>query len=52
MNEKFYFLPTDKKKHFLQDDNINLGESSHTCPKYRKEQVYNIFAKFQAKHEG
>ena len=37
---------------FLQDDGITLGVLSQGCPKYPKQQVYNIFAICQGKHEG
>ena len=46
------FLPADKHKNFLQVDSITLVLHSQTCPKYPKQQVYNIFAKYQGKHEG
>ena len=48
-----YFLPADKHtKNFLQVDSITLGVYSKVCPKYPKQQVYNIFAISQGKHEG
>ena len=31
------FLPADKHKSFLQDDNITLGVLSQACPKYPKQ---------------
>ena len=48
VNDKVDFLPADKHKSFLQDS-ITLGVRSQTCPKYRKQQVYNIFAICQGK---
>ena len=38
------FLPVDKHKSFLQDDSITCDVRSQACPKYPKQQVYNIFA--------
>ena len=49
---KLFFLPADKHNSFLQDDRITLGVRSQTCPKYQKQQVYNIFAISQEKREG
>ena len=46
------FLPADKHKNFLQGDSIILGVHSKVCPKYPKQQVYNIFPISQGKHEG
>ena len=46
------FLPADKHKNFLQVDSITLGVCSQGCPKYLKQQVYNISAISQGKHEG
>ena len=37
------FLPANKHEHFLQVDGITLGLRSQACPKYPKQQVYNIF---------
>ena len=39
------------KTSFLQIDNITLGVFSQACPKYPKQQVYNIFAILQGKCE-
>ena len=52
MGNKVDFLPADKHKNFLQIDSITLGVHSQACPKYPKQQVYNIFAISQEKHEG
>ena len=49
MNDKVDFLPADNHKSFLQDDTITFGVRSHTCSKYQKQQVYNIFEIFQEK---
>ena len=46
------FLPADKHKNFPQVDGITFGVHSQVCPKYPKQQGYNIFAIFQGKHEG
>ena len=46
------FLPADKHKDFLEVDSITLGVHSKVCPKYLKQQVYNIFAISQRKFEG
>ena len=45
-------LPAGKHKSFLQVDSIILGVGTQACPKYPKQQVYNIFAISQAKSEG
>ena len=37
-------LPGDKRESFLQLYSITLGVYSQACPKYPKQQVYNIFA--------
>ena len=50
MGDEVDFLIADKRKNFLQDDNIPLG--SQTGPKYLKQPFYNIFAISQGKHEG
>ena len=52
MGNEVDFLPADKHKNFLQVDSITLGVHSQACPKYPKQQVYNIFAISQEKHEG
>ena len=46
------FLPADNHKSFLQDDCIILCVHSQVCPKYLKQQVCNISAISQEKHEG
>ena len=43
MEDEVNFLPADKHESFLQVD-ITLGVHSQACPKYPKQQVYNIFA--------
>ena len=45
-------LPTDKHESFLQAHSIILGARSQACPKYPKQQVYNVFTTSQGKHEG
>ena len=45
-------LPADKRKSFLQDNNITLDVCSHTGPKYQNQPVYNIYAISQGKYEG
>ena len=52
MGNEVDFLLADKHKSFLQDDRITLDVRSQTCQKYRKQQVYIIFAIFQGKREG
>ena len=44
MGDKLDFLLADKHKSFLQDDGITLSGCSQACPKYPKQQVYNIFS--------
>ena len=44
MSDEVDFLPADKHESFLQDDSITLSSCSHSCPKYPKQQVSNIFA--------
>ena len=51
MGDNVDYLPADKHKGFLQVANITSGVHSQTCPKYPKQQVYNIFAIPQGKHE-
>ena len=52
MEGEVHFLPADKYKNFQQVGSITLGVHSKVCPKYPKQQVYNIFAISQGKHEG
>ena len=52
MRDEVDFLPADKHKSFLQVDSITLGVCSQACPKYPKQQVYNIFSISGGKHEG
>ena len=52
MRHEVDFLPGDKHNKFLQVDSITLGVHSQTCAKYPEQQVYNIFAISQIKHEG
>ena len=52
MGNEVDFLPADKYESFLQVDSITLGVCSQACPKYLKQQVYNIFAISQEKREG
>ena len=52
MGDEVDFLPADEHKSFLQDDNITLGMLSQPCPKYPKQQVYNILAICQRNCEG
>ena len=54
MEDEVDFLPADpadKHKSFLQVDSITLGVLSQACPKYPKQQVYNIFVISQGKCE-
>ena len=51
MGDEVDFLHADKRKKVLQVDSITLGKNSQTCPKYPKQQVYNIFAISQGKRE-
>ena len=52
MGVKLIFLPTDKRKSFVQVDSITFGLRSQACPKYPIQQLYNIFAISQGKREG
>ena len=52
MGNEVDFLPADKHKRFVLVDSITLGVYIKTCPKYPKQQVNNIFAISQRKHEG
>ena len=52
MGNEVDFLPADKNKSFPQDYSINLSVLSQACPKYPKQQVYNIFAISSEKREG
>ena len=40
------FLPADKHRTFLQIDSITLSMHGQGCPKYPKQQLYNIFGIF------
>ena len=51
MGDEVDFLHADKRKKVLQVDSITLGKNSQACPKYPKQQVYNIFAISQGKRE-
>ena len=51
MEDEVVLLPSDKCESFLQDDSIILGSCNQNCPKYSKQQVYNIFAISQGKLE-
>ena len=44
-------LPAYKHESFLQLDRITLGVRGQACPKYPKQQVYNVFAISQGKRE-
>ena len=52
MRNEVGFLPTDKPKSFLQDDNITLGVHNQTGAKYQKQPVHKTFAISKGKHEG
>ena len=52
MGDEVDFLSADKQESFLQVDSINLGVRSWACPKYPKQQLYNIFVISQGKREG
>ena len=47
MGDKVDSLPADK-----QHDSMTLDARTQTCPKYRKQQGYNILRMPQGKHEG
>ena len=49
---KLNLLAADKRKSLPQIENKIFGVHSQTCPKYPKQQVYNIFAISQGKHKG
>ena len=51
MGDEVDFLLADKDKSFVQVDSITLGVYKKACPKYPKQQVHNIFAISQGKHE-
>ena len=44
MGDEVDFLHADKHEGFQQVDIITLGVRCQACPKYPKQQVYNIFA--------
>ena len=46
------FLPGHQHESFVQSDSVTLGLHSQACPKYLKQQVYNMFVIFQGKREG
>ena len=48
---KLIFLSADKCESFLQVDSISLGVHGQACPKYPRQQVYNVFAVSQGKSE-
>ena len=50
--EEVDFLPADKHKSFVQDDNFTLDVRNQTDAKCQKQPVYNIFAISQGKHKG
>ena len=50
MGDEVDFLPADKNN--FQVHSITFGVHSQVCPKHPKQQVYNIFAISQRKHEG
>ena len=52
MGNEVDFLPADKPKSFLQDDNITLGVHNQTSPKYQKQPVHKIFAISKGQYEG
>ena len=52
LGDEVNFLPADKHGSFLQVDSIHLDVCSQACPKYPKQQIYNIFVKYQGKLEG
>ena len=52
VNDEVYFRQGDKYQSFLQGDTTILCVYNQACPKYPKQQVYNIFAISQEKCEG
>ena len=46
------FLFEDKHKSFLLVGAIGFGMRRQACPKYSKQQVFNIFVIFQERGEG
>ena len=52
MGDEDNFLPVDEHKSFLQVGSNALDVHSLASPKYPKQQVYNIFAISQGKHDG
>ena len=52
MEYEVVVLPADKHKCFLQVDSITLIVGSQGCQKYPKQQIYDISAISQGKHEG
>ena len=52
MGDEVDFLPVDKHESVLQGDSITLSVRNHACPKYPKQQFYNIFAICQGNHKG
>ena len=52
MGDEVDFLPADIHERFLQGDSITFSVHSQACPKYLKQQVYNIFAISQGICQG
>ena len=51
LGDEVDFLFEDKDESFLQVDSITLGVCSQACPRYPKQQVYNIFIISHRKRE-
>ena len=52
MGDEVDFLPANKHGSFLQDDSFTFDVHSQAWPKYPVQQVCNILAISQGKHEG
>ena len=53
MGDEVHFLPSDKRKSFLQVDSITLGMDSQGSPKNPKQEVYIVtFGVSHGKPEG
>ena len=52
MGDEVDFLPGNKHGSFLQDDGFTFDVHSQACSRYPIQQVGNILAISQGKHEG
>ena len=52
MGDEVDIFPANKRKGFLQVDSITLDLFIQACPKFPKQEVYNIFVISQGRCEG